>query len=167
MVRDTPPSQDVSTHQIWYSYLKEYRRYGPDTKAGRTDGRTDGRTVRLLYASQSSFGGIIKSQWWARKRIHYLCGCGIEKSVPRDHCLSSLGKSRDCKRQSSRWIFLSHPHTHDGYIWAVTWDFQQCGMCDQQTLRPACAYAQSDQNFCKSLEHSMSVSYWWNSIWSF
>ena len=58
MVRDTPPSQDVSTHQIWNSYLKEYRRYGPDTKAGRTHGRTDGRTVRLLYASQSSFGGI-------------------------------------------------------------------------------------------------------------
>ena len=43
MVRDTPPSQDVSTHQIWNSYLKEYRRYGPDTKAGRTDGRTDGQ----------------------------------------------------------------------------------------------------------------------------
>ena len=60
MVRDTPPSQDASTHQIWNSYLKEYRRYGPDTKAGRTHGRTDGRTVRLLYASQSSFGGIKK-----------------------------------------------------------------------------------------------------------
>ena len=54
MVRDTLPSQDASTHQIWNSYLKEYRRYGPDTKAGRTHGRT----VRLLYASQSSFGGI-------------------------------------------------------------------------------------------------------------
>ena len=25
---------------------------------GRTDGLMDGRTVRLLYASQSSFGGI-------------------------------------------------------------------------------------------------------------
>ena len=25
---------------------------------GRTDGRKDGRTVLLLYASQSSFGGI-------------------------------------------------------------------------------------------------------------
>ena len=25
---------------------------------GLTDGQTDGRTVRLLYASQSSFGGI-------------------------------------------------------------------------------------------------------------
>ena len=66
MVRDTPPSQDASTHQIWNSYLKEYRRYGPDTKArrtdGLTDGQTDGRTVRLLYASQSSFGGIKSAQ---------------------------------------------------------------------------------------------------------
>ena len=38
MVRDTPPSQDAATHQIWNSYLKEYRRYAPDTKR---DGRTD------------------------------------------------------------------------------------------------------------------------------
>ena len=43
-------------------------------------------------------------------------------------------------------------------IWAATWDFQQCGMCDQQRLRPACAYAQSDQSLCKSLEYSMSVT---------
>ena len=27
------------------------------------------------------------------------------------------------------------------YKWAATWDFQQCGMCDQQRLKPACAYA--------------------------
>ena len=37
MVGDTPPSKNASTHLIWNSYLKEYRRYGPDTKAGRTD----------------------------------------------------------------------------------------------------------------------------------
>ena len=30
-------------------------------------------------------------------------------------------------------------------------------MCDQQWLRPACAYAQSDQSPCLSLEYSMSV----------
>ena len=30
-------------------------------------------------------------------------------------------------------------------------------MCDQQRLGPACAYAQSDQSLCKSLEYSMSV----------
>ena len=37
-VRDTPSSQDASTHKIWISYLKEYRRYAPDTKR---DGWTD------------------------------------------------------------------------------------------------------------------------------
>ena len=42
-------------------------------------------------------------------------------------------------------------------ILAATLDFQQCGMCDQQRLRPACAYAQSDQSLCLSLEYSMSV----------
>ena len=36
-------------------------------------------------------------------------------------------------------------------------DFQQCAMCDQQRLRPACTYVQSDQSLCKSLVHSMSV----------
>ena len=30
-------------------------------------------------------------------------------------------------------------------------------MCDQQRLRPACAYTQSDQSICKSHEHSMTV----------
>ena len=37
------------------------------------------------------------------------------------------------------------------------WDFQQFGMCDQQSLRPACAYAQPDQSLCLSLEYSMIV----------
>ena len=39
----------------------------------------------------------------------------------------------------------------------MTRDFQQCGMCDQQSLRPACAYTQSDQSLCLSLEYSMTV----------
>ena len=30
-------------------------------------------------------------------------------------------------------------------------------MCDQQRLRPACAYAQADQSICWSLKYSMSV----------
>ena len=30
-------------------------------------------------------------------------------------------------------------------------------MCDQQRLRPACAYAQSDQSLCKSLEYFMNI----------
>ena len=43
--------------KIWNSYLKESRRYAPNTKR---NGRTDRRTVRLLYAFRSSFGGITK-----------------------------------------------------------------------------------------------------------
>ena len=46
-----------------------------------------------------------------------------------------------------------HATSHN--IWDVTWYFQQCGMCDQQSLIPACAYAQSDQSLCLSLEYSM------------
>ena len=42
-------------------------------------------------------------------------------------------------------------------IWATTLDFQQCGLCDQQRLRPACTYTQSDQSFYLWLEYSMSV----------
>ena len=30
-------------------------------------------------------------------------------------------------------------------------------MCDQQRLRPACAYEQSDQSLCLSLEYSMTA----------
>ena len=41
--------------------------------------------------------------------------------------------------------------------WAVRWDFQQSGMCDQQRLRPACAYAQTDQRLCLSLTYSVNV----------
>ena len=47
----------------------------------------------------------------------------------------------------SSFIFLPTPALVIN-IWAVAWDFQQCGMCDQQKLRPACAYAQSDQSLC-------------------
>ena len=36
-------------------------------------------------------------------------------------------------------------------------DFQQCGMCDQQRLRPAWKYAQSDQSVCESLEYYMNI----------
>ena len=35
--------------------------------------------------------------------------------------------------------------------------FPQCGMNDQQSLRSACAYAQSEQSHCLSLEYPISV----------
>ena len=43
------------------------------------------------------------------------------------------------------------------YYWATTWDFQQCCMCDQRRLRPACTYVQSYRGLCESLEYSMTL----------
>ena len=59
--------------------------------------------------------------------------------------------------RSNSYAEMESLHWRFETIWAATWDFQQCGMCNQQSLRSACAYAQSDQNLCKSLEYSMSV----------
>ena len=58
------------------------------------------------------------------------------------------------------WLINPILNLHNGdslNIWASAWDFQQCDMSDQQRLRPACAYAQSDQSICLSLEYSMTV----------
>ena len=51
-----------------------------------------------------------------------------------------------------KWAKLAGNH-----IWAATLEFQQCDMCDQQSFRSACAYAQSDQSLCLSLAYSMNV----------
>ena len=43
------------------------------------------------------------------------------------------------------------------YNWVVAWHFQQFGLCDQQRIRPACSYAQTDQSLSWSLKYSMTV----------
>ena len=45
------------------------------------------------------------------------------------------------------------PPLADEHNYKTVFDFkdnepQQCGMCNQQSLRSACAYAQSDQSLC-------------------
>ena len=55
-----------------------------------------------------------------KKNPLYLCEDGIEKSIPRDHRLSSLGKPRDANRRSSQYIFLSYPYTQDGPFYSNT-----------------------------------------------
>ena len=40
-------------------------------------------------------------------------------------------------------------------------------MCDQQRLRPACAYAQSDQSHCLSLEYSITLRLLTEHHWEF
>ena len=55
-------------------YLQTTKKAAKSISVAQTDGRTDGRTVRILYASQSSFGGI-KSQSPTRLVLkHYYPG---------------------------------------------------------------------------------------------
>ena len=48
--------------------------------------------------------------------------------------------------------------------WAATRDFQQCGMCDQQSLKSACSLIRA---FASRLNILWIYSYWLNIIWSF
>ena len=70
----------------------------------------------LAYTGTSGSIFWNKKRWWARKRINYSYEGRIEKSIPRDHRLSSLGKPRDANWWSSGQIFLSYPHTHDRFL---------------------------------------------------
>ena len=51
MVCDTPPFQDAPTHQIWNSYLKEYKRYAPDTIILKTRSKVKVTVTKKLYVT--------------------------------------------------------------------------------------------------------------------
>ena len=51
-----------------------------------------------------------------KKKFHYSCEGGIEKSVPQDHSLSLLCKPCDAKRWFLGKIILSNSQTHDGFL---------------------------------------------------
>ena len=64
MVSDTPPSQDAYTHQIWNSYLNEYKRYAPNTIILKT--RSEVKvTVTEMVCDTPSSQDIFKHQIWS------------------------------------------------------------------------------------------------------
>ena len=48
-----------------------------------------------------------------------MCEDGIEKIIPCDHCLSSLDQPCDANQKSWGRISLSHPQTHDGFLYSI------------------------------------------------
>ena len=50
--------------------------------------------LKRLYYQKPTF----RNERYARKRIYHWCEGQIEKSVPRDHSLTSLGKPRDARQ---------------------------------------------------------------------
>ena len=59
-----------------------------------------------------------KSKGMQEKGSIMVVGClvRIEKSIPRDHCLASLGKASWCQTVNLGWIFLSTSHTNERFL---------------------------------------------------
>ena len=75
MVCDTPPSHDAFTHQIWSSYLKEYKTYAPDT---------------IILKTRSEVKVTVTQKWYVTSRypnmhLHTKFGIPITKKIGYMH----------------------------------------------------------------------------------
>ena len=67
MICDFPSSQDAFTHQIWNSYLKEYRRYATDSMQfleTRSEAKFKVTVTQLWYVTLPSFQDASTHQIW-------------------------------------------------------------------------------------------------------
>ena len=87
------------------------------------------------------------SQWlrWAKNQVNLKSQTPFAKNQgPTRESLESNPFNKEILELP---LVIQHELKHS-LIWANAWYFQQYGMCDQQNLRSACAYAQSDQSLC-------------------
>ena len=75
IVCDTPPSKDANTHQIWNSYLKEYKRYAPDT---------------IILKTRSEVKVTVSQKWFVTFRhpkmhLYITSGIPISKNIGDMH----------------------------------------------------------------------------------
>ena len=63
MVRDILPSQDAFTHQIWISYLKEYKRYDPYTIILKTRSEVKVTVTKMVCNTPSSQYAFTHQIW--------------------------------------------------------------------------------------------------------
>ena len=64
MVHDTPLSQDASTHQIWNSSLKEYKRYARDTIILKTRLEVKATLTLKMVCDSPSSQDVFTHQSW-------------------------------------------------------------------------------------------------------
>ena len=113
----------------------------------------------MLYARKFQLTwttGELKS--WARASniLTLVLRCWPEPIPPTYLCRHPRARELPVLLTTSRADFnLKRYKIH--VTWAATWDFQPCGMCNQQRLRSACTYVQSDQSLCLALESSMNI----------
>ena len=75
VVHDTLPSQDAYTHQTWNSYIKEYKRYTPDTIILKTRSKVKVTVTRKWYATLC----------YLKMHLHTKFGIPISKNIGDMH----------------------------------------------------------------------------------
>ena len=83
MEHDTPLSQDASTHQIWNSKLKEYKRYAPDT---------------IILKTRSEAKVTVTQKWHVTPRhpkmhLHTKFGIPISKNIGDSTRLNAVSQN--------------------------------------------------------------------------
>ena len=104
MVRDTLSSQDASTHQIWNSYLKLYKKYAQDTLILKTRSEVKVTVTQKWYATlcypkmypQTKFGIPTSKNI---NSVQKLCGTGFSQFLLLCVILgpTSLWESYSCR----------------------------------------------------------------------
>ena len=112
------------------------------------------RDSAFTYCEKTS--NLLKEKKWNACRISNPI-LAMTKCANRKLAFYKRNQTESCVIAILSWRLTQMHYECAFTIWASAWDFQQFGMCDQQSLRPACAYAQSDQSLCLSLEYSMIV----------
>ena len=77
MVCDTPSSQDAFTHQVWNSYLKEYRRYAPDS-------------MQLLETMSEVKFKVTVTQLWYAKLCHPMMHLHTKFEIPTSNNIRDM-----------------------------------------------------------------------------
>ena len=71
IICEIPPSQDAYTHQIWNSYLKEYKRYAPNTKILKIRSEVKVTVTRNGMCDTPSSQDAFRHQIWNSYLIEY------------------------------------------------------------------------------------------------
>ena len=90
MVCDTPPSQDAYTHRIWNSYLKEYKRYAPNTIIIKT--RSE---VKVIVTGKVSGQGHSDRKWYVTLR-HLKINLNTKFGIPISKKIGDMHQTQ-CK----------------------------------------------------------------------
>ena len=126
MVCDTPSSKDTFTHQIWNSYLIEYRRYAPDS-------------MQFLETRSEVKFKVTVTQLWYATLCHPKTHPHTKFEVPTSNNMRYAPDTIILKPRSEVKVTVTlrhpkmHPHTKFGIHRRYAPDTKRDGRTDRRT----------------------------------